>query len=40
MKILPNDLAAVMECDPSITSEQEAIEFHMGLHVVVLSKNI
>ena len=36
MKILPNDLAAVMECDPSITSEQEAIEFHMGLHVVAM----
>ena len=36
MKILPNDLAAVMECDPSITSEQEAIDFHMGLHVVAM----
>lgn len=36
MKILPNDLAAVMECDPSISSEQEAIDFHMGLHVVAM----
>ena len=36
MKILPNDLAAVMECDPSISSEEEAIEFHMGLHVVAM----
>ena len=34
MKILPNDLAAVMECDPAVSSEEEAIEFHMGLHVV------
>ena len=36
MKILPNDLAAVLECDPSISSEEEAIEFHMGLHVVAM----
>lgn len=34
MKILPNDLAAVMECDPAVSSEEEAIKFHMGLHVV------
>ncbi len=34
MKILPKDLAAVMECDPAVSSEDEAIKFHMGLHVV------
>ena len=34
MKILPKDLAAVMECDPAVSSEEEAIKFHMGLHVV------
>ncbi len=34
MKILPKDLAAVMECDPAVDSEEEAIKFHMGLHVV------
>ena len=34
MKIRPDDLAAVMECDPAISSEDEAIKFHMGLHVV------
>ncbi len=34
MKIRDDDLAAVMECDPSITDEEEAKEFHMGLHVV------
>ena len=34
MKILPNDLAACMECDPAIDNEKEAIEFHMGLHAV------
>ena len=36
MIIRPDDLAAVMECDPSITSEEEAKEFHMGLHVVAM----
>jgi serine O-acetyltransferase len=36
MKILPKDLAAVMECDPAVSSEEEAIEFHMGLHVVAM----
>ncbi len=25
-----------MECDPAITDEEEAIEFHMGLHVVAM----
>ena len=34
MKILPKDLAACMECDPALDSEEEAIEFHMGLHAV------
>ena len=34
MKFRPDDLAAVMECDPSISSEEEAKRFHMGLHVV------
>ena len=36
MKILPNDLAAVLECDPAISSEEEAIKYHMGLHVVAM----
>lgn len=34
MKIDPKDLAACLECDPAIDTEEEAIEFHMGLHVV------
>ena len=34
MKFRPDDLAAVMECDPAISSEEEAMKFHMGLHVV------
>lgn len=34
MKFRPDDLAAVMECDPAVSSEEEAKEFHMGLHVV------
>lgn len=34
MKILDSDLAAVMESDPAMEDEQEAIKFHMGLHVV------
>ena len=34
MKFRPDDLAAVMECDPSISDEEEAKRFHMGLHVV------
>ena len=36
MKILPKDLAAVMECDPAVSSEEQAIQFHMGLHVVAM----
>ena len=36
MKILEKDLAAVMECDPAVDSEEEAIKFHMGLHVVAM----
>ena len=36
MKILPKDLAAVMECDPAVSSEEEAIKYHMGLHVVAM----
>ena len=34
MKFRPDDLAAVMECDPAVSSEEEAKKFHMGLHVV------
>lgn len=34
MKIREDDLAAVMECDPAVADEEEAIKFHMGLHVV------
>lgn len=34
MKILDGDLQAVMESDPAMEDEQEAIKFHMGLHVV------
>ena len=34
MKIRPTDLAACMDCDPALDSEEEAIEFHMGLHAV------
>ena len=36
MKILPKDLAAVMECDPAVSTEEEAIKYHMGLHVVAM----
>ena len=34
MKIREDDLAAVMECDPAVADEEEAIKYHMGLHVV------
>ena len=34
MKFRPDDVAAVMECDPAVSSEEEAKKFHMGLHVV------
>ena len=34
MKFRPDDVAAVMECDPAVSSEEEAMKFHMGLHVV------
>ncbi len=34
MKIRPDDLAAVLECDPAVSDEEEAKKFHMGLHVV------
>ena len=34
MKFRPDDLAAVMECDPAVSSEEEAMKYHMGLHVV------
>ena len=34
MEFRPDDLAAVMECDPAVSSEEEAKKFHMGLHVV------
>lgn len=36
MKILPHDLEAAMECDPAITDKDEAIKYHMGLHVVAM----
>lgn len=36
MKILRNDLAAVMQRDPSMIDEKDAEEFHMGLHAVSL----
>ncbi len=32
----PDDVAAVLECDPSVADEEEAREFHMGLHVVAM----
>jgi serine O-acetyltransferase len=34
MKILPEDLAAVMECDPAVINEDDAIKYHTGLHAV------
>ena len=34
MKFRADDLAAVMECDPAVSDEEEAKRFHMGLHVV------
>ena len=34
MKFRPDDVAAVMECDPAVSDEEEAKKFHMGLHVV------
>lgn len=34
MKFRPDDLAAVLECDPAVADEEEAKKFHMGLHVV------
>jgi len=34
MKIDPDDLAAVMERDPAILDEEDAIKFHTGLHAV------
>lgn len=34
MKIDPSDLAAVMERDPAIIDEEDAINFHTGLHAV------
>jgi serine O-acetyltransferase len=34
MKIEPGDLAAVMERDPAIIDEDDAINFHTGLHAV------
>ena len=36
MKFRPDDLAAVLECDPAVSDEEEAKKFHMGLHVVFL----
>ena len=34
MNFHPDDLAAVLECDPAVSDEEEAKKFHMGLHVV------
>lgn len=34
MKIREDDLAAVLECDPAVSDREEAIKYHMGLHVV------
>jgi serine O-acetyltransferase len=34
MKIDPEDLAAVMERDPAIVDENDAIKYHTGLHAV------
>jgi len=34
MKIEPGDLAAVMERDPAIMDEEDAINYHTGLHAV------
>ncbi|MCL1811873.1 MAG: serine O-acetyltransferase, partial [Methanomassiliicoccaceae archaeon] len=34
MKIEPGDLAAVMERDPAIIDEEDAINYHTGLHAV------
>lgn len=36
MKILPDDLAAVLECDPAVTDENDAIKYHTGLHAVAM----
>lgn len=34
MKIREDDLEAVLECDPAVTDREEAVKYHMGLHVV------
>jgi len=34
MKILPDDLRAVMERDPAIIDENDAVKYHTGLHAV------
>jgi serine O-acetyltransferase len=34
MKIDPGDLAAVMERDPAIIDEEDAVKYHTGLHAV------
>jgi len=36
MKILPEDLAAVMEHDPAIIDEEDAVNYHTGLHAVAM----
>lgn len=36
MKILPEDLAAVMECDPAVIDEEDAVKYHTGLHAVAM----
>lgn len=36
MRIDPDDLKAVMERDPAIINEEDAIKFHTGLHAVCM----
>jgi serine O-acetyltransferase len=36
MRIRPEDLAVVMELDPAIIDEEDAINYHTGLHAVAM----
>ena len=36
MKVDPDDLAVVMEKDPSVVDEEDAIKYHPGLHAVTM----
>lgn len=36
MLILPDDLKAVMDSDPAIIDEEDALNYHMGLHAVAM----